>query len=77
MRGAADDPATSALLPGWIAATSCALFAHARVETDVDWLADAPHVHVDADLVASFVPLLVGIDLARAALRPRHAAISR
>jgi hypothetical protein len=67
VHGAAEDPATSALLAGWIAAASAAVFPRAHVETDVDWLADAPHVRVDCNFVASFVPLLVGLDLARLA----------
>jgi hypothetical protein len=68
VHGAADDPATSAIIAGWIAAASAAVFPRALVETDVDWLADAPHVRVDCNFVARFVPLLVGLDLARLAL---------
>ena len=71
VHGAAGDPATSALVAGWISAASSALFPRARVETDVDWLADGAHVRVDCDFVATFVPLLVGLDLARLALRTR------
>lgn len=67
VHGAADDPATSARVMGLVTAAS-ALFPLARVATDVDWLADAPFVDVDCDMEASFVPLLVGWDMARLAL---------
>jgi hypothetical protein len=69
VHGAADDPATSAIVAGWLAAASAVVAPGARVATDVDWLADQPFVHVDCDLEASFVPLLLGWDVARIALR--------
>ncbi len=67
VHGAADDPATSARVMGFLTAAS-ALFPRARVTSDVDWMADAAFVDVDCDVEASFVPLLVGWDVARLAL---------
>ena len=71
VHGAADDPATSARIMGLVSAASAALFPRARVTSDVDWLADAAFVNVDCDVEASFVPLLVGWDMARLALDRR------
>jgi hypothetical protein len=68
VRGAADDPATSARVMGLVTAASAAFAPRANVATHVDWLADAPFVDVDCDLEASFVPLVLGWDVARAAL---------
>jgi hypothetical protein len=70
VHGAADDPATSARVMGLLAAAS-ALVPRARVSTDIDWLADAAFVDVDCDMEASFVPLLVGWDMARLAVERR------
>jgi len=70
VQGAADDPATSARVMGLVAAAS-SLFPRVRVASGVDWLADAPYVDVDCDVEASFVPLLVGWDMARLALQRR------
>ncbi len=71
VRGAADDPATSARIAGAIAAFSATVTPFARVTTDVDWMADQAFVDLDCDLEASFVPLLLGWDVARAALIAR------
>jgi hypothetical protein len=68
VRGAADDPATSARVMGLLTAASAAFAPRANVATHVDWMADAPFVDVDCDLEASFVPLMLGWGLARAAL---------
>jgi hypothetical protein len=65
VHGAADDPATSARVLGLVSAASAVLAPRANVESRVDWLADSPFVDVDCDLEASFVPLLLGWDLAR------------
>ena len=70
VHGAADDPAASARVMGFLTAAS-ALFPRARVRSDVDWMADAAYVDVDCDVQASFVPLLVGWDVARLALHRR------
>jgi hypothetical protein len=72
--GAASDPATSAQLLGFIAAAGAVLAPHARVASEVDWLADAPFVDIDCDLEASFVPAAVGWDVMRASFeqRSRH-----
>ena len=76
VRGAADDPATSARIMGLISAASAALAPGATVATHVDWFAEEPFVDVDCDLEASFVPLLFGWDVARATLfkSPAHRA---
>lgn len=71
VHGAADDPATSARVMGFVTAASAALFPRARVISDVDWMADAVFVDVVCDVEASFVPLLVGWDVARLALHRR------
>jgi hypothetical protein len=68
IHGAAGDPATSARVLGVVTAAGAALAPRARIATDVDWMADAPFVDVDCDLEASFVPLLLGWDVARATL---------
>lgn len=73
VHGAADDPATSARVMGFLTAAS-ALFPRARVTSDVDWMADAAFVDVDCDVEASFVPLLVGWDVARLALHRKTAS---
>jgi hypothetical protein len=70
VHGAADNPATSARVMGYLTAVS-ALFPGAHVRSDVDWMADAAFVDVDCDVEASFVPLLVGWDVARLALHRR------
>ncbi|MGH7295604.1 MAG: hypothetical protein ACRELB_11750, partial [Polyangiaceae bacterium] len=67
VQGAADDPATSARVMGLLSAASAALAPGANIESRVDWLSDSPFVDVDCDLEASFVPLLLGWDLARGA----------
>ncbi|HEY8087307.1 MAG TPA: hypothetical protein VIF09_05670 [Polyangiaceae bacterium] len=67
VHGAADDPATSARVLGLVSAASAVLAPRATVSSRVDWLADSPFVDVDCDLEASFVPLLLGWDLARGA----------
>ena len=54
-------PSVMGLLPP----RSAVLAPRANIASDVDWLADAPFVDVDCDLEASFVPLLLGWDLAR------------
>jgi hypothetical protein len=71
VRGTAGDPATSARIMGLLTAASAAFAPRARIASDVDWLADAPFVDVDCDLEASFVPLLLGWDVARATLSHR------
>lgn len=71
VHGAAGDPATSARVLGVIRAAGAALAPRAHIATDVDWMADAPFVDVDCDLEASFVPLLLGWDVARATLSRR------
>ncbi len=68
VRGAADDPATSARVLGLLTAAGAVLAPRARITGDVDWTADAAFVDVDCDLEASFVPLLLGWDVARATL---------
>jgi hypothetical protein len=40
----------------------------ARIASEVDWMADAPFVDVDCEVEASFVPVAIGWDLARARL---------
>lgn len=67
VHGAADDPATSARVMGLLSAASAAFAPGANIASQVDWLADSPFVDVDCDLEASFVPLLLGWDLARGA----------
>lgn len=71
VHGAAGDPATSARVMGLLTAASAAFAPRATIATHVDWLADAPFVDVDCDLEASFVPLLFGWDVARAAISSR------
>lgn len=71
VHGAAEDPATSAQLMGFIAAAGAVLAPRAHIASEVDWLADLPFVDVDCDVEASFVPLLVGWDVAREHLRQR------
>jgi hypothetical protein len=68
VRGAADDPATTARVLGLLAAAGGVVAPRANLATEVDWFADAPFVHVDCDVQASFVPWRVGCDLARASL---------
>jgi hypothetical protein len=65
VHGAAGDPATSAQLMGFLAAAGAVLAPRVRIASDVDWLAEAPFVNVDCDVEASFVPLLLGWDVAR------------
>jgi hypothetical protein len=71
VRGTAGDPATTARVLGLLTAASAALAPRARIASDVDWLGDSPFVDVDCDLEASFVPLLLGWDVARATLSHR------
>ena len=73
VHGAAGDPATSARVVGLLTAASAAFAPRANITTDVDWMADAAFVDVDCDLEASFVPLLLGWDLARATWMRRSA----
>jgi hypothetical protein len=68
VHGAAGDPATSAQLLGVVAAAGAMLAPLARIASDVDWMADAPFVDVDCEVEASFVPVAIGWDLARARL---------
>jgi hypothetical protein len=72
LHGAAGDPATSAHVLGLVTAAGAALAPRAHIATDVDWMADAAFVDVDCDLEASFVPLLLGWDVARATLSRRR-----
>ena len=72
VHGAAGDPATSARVLGLVTAAGAALAPRARIATDVDWMADAAFVDVDCDLEASFVPLLLGWDVARATFSQRN-----
>jgi hypothetical protein len=73
VRGTAGDPATSARVMGLLTAASAAFAPRANITTDVDWLAEAAFVDVDCDLVASFVPLRLGWDLARTTWMRRSA----
>jgi hypothetical protein len=73
VRGTAGDPATNAHVMGLVSAASATLAPWANVTTDVDWMADSAFVDVDFDLEASFVPLLLGWDLARATWMQRSA----
>ena len=60
---------------GLLAAASAVLAPRANIASDVDWLADAPYVDVDCDLEASFVPLLLGWDVARSDLDAKEPLI--
>jgi hypothetical protein len=68
VHGAAGDPATSAQLLGVVCAAGAMLAPLARIASEVDWMADAPFVDVDCEVEASFVPVAIGWDLARARL---------
>jgi hypothetical protein len=68
VHGAAGDPATSAHILGLVTAAAAVVAPRAHVASDVDWLADSPFVDVDCDLEASFVPLMLGWDVARTTL---------
>ena len=71
VHGAAGDPATSAQVLGLISAAGAVLAPRANIESDVDWLADAPFVNVDCELEASFVPVALGWDVVRMKLAQR------
>jgi hypothetical protein len=72
VRGAADDPATSARILGLLTAASAVVAPAATLASEVDWFADAPFVHVDCDMQVAFVPWRLGCDLARASLLRRR-----
>jgi hypothetical protein len=66
VHGAADDPATTARVAGWLAVAAATLAPVARIESDVDWLADAPFVRLECTIDASFVPIRMALALWKA-----------
>lgn len=71
VHGAGGDPAASAQLLGLVSAAGAALAPHARIASDVDWMADRAYVDVDCAIEASFLPAAVGWDWVRSSLRAR------